>query len=91
MCAPKQLRHFHNLADLESDEWELKDEDIAALDMEGTAEPVEMEDKAPMEEMMKDESENDGYHNVQAVLDSKYRQGWRFLTLWEGYAPNETT
>ena len=90
LCAPKQLLHFHDPEVFESDKWELKDAEVAALDQERAAEPAELED-IPMEEMTKEEMEKDGYYNVQAVLDNKHRQGWLFLTLWEGYGMEETT
>ena len=70
LYAPKQLRHFHDPKDFQSDEWELKDEEVAALEQERAAKPVTLED-TPMEEMTKDEMEKDGYYNSHAILDSK--------------------
>ena len=28
---------------------------------------------------------------VKSVLRHRYRQGWRFLTLWEGFGDEEAT
>ena len=44
-----------------------------------------------MEEVTKEKMEIVDYYNVQAVVESKYRQGWRFLTLWETFGMEETT
>ena len=38
-----------------------------------------------VEEMSKEEMEQDGYFNVEQVLKHKYAHGWRFLVHWEGY------
>ena len=33
----------------------------------------------------------EGFYLVKAVLRHCYCQGWRFLTLWEGYGEDEAT
>ena len=63
LCAPKQLRHFHDPEDFESDEGGLKDEGVAALGQERASNSAELED-IPMEEMKKEEMEKVGYYNV---------------------------
>ena len=90
LCAPKQLRHFHDPEDFESYEEELKDEEVVALDQERAGEPAGLQD-TPMEEMTKEEMEKGRYYNIQAVLDSKYRQRWHSFTLWEGYGREDIT
>ena len=32
-----------------------------------------------------------GFYTVQRVIKSQYKQGWRFLTQWEGYSGKELT
>ena len=38
------------------------------------------------EEMVKE-----GFYLVKSVIRHRYRQGWRFLTLWEGLGVEEAT
>ena len=33
----------------------------------------------------------EGFYLVKSVLRHRYRQGWRFLTLWEGFGVEEAT
>ena len=73
LCTPKLLRHSHNPETLESDELELLDEEVAALDLERAVEPAEHEDTS-MKELMKEQMKKEGYRNLQAVLDSWYCQ-----------------
>ena len=47
--------------------------------------PEENENEMEVEEMSKEEMEQDGYFNVEQVLKHKYAHGWRFLVHWEGY------
>jgi transposase InsO family protein len=35
--------------------------------------------------------EKDGFYQVEAILKHKYRQGWRFLTKWEGFPISSST
>ena len=90
LCAPKQLRHFHDAEDLQSDKWALQDEEVASLDQERAAEPAELED-APIDRMTKREMEKDAYYNVQAILNSKHGEGLRFLTLREACGIEENS
>ena len=71
------------------EEWELKDQGIAALDLQGAASPIEVEEDLP--EMNAEEMAKEGFYLVKSVLRHRYHQGWRFLTLWEGFAVEEVT
>ena len=33
----------------------------------------------------------EGFYLVKSVIRHRYRQGWRFLTLWEGFGVKEAT
>ena len=33
----------------------------------------------------------EGFYVVKSILRYRYRQGWRFLTLWEGFGVEEAT
>ena len=37
------------------------------------------------------EMAKEGFHLVKSSIRHRYRQGWRFLTLWEGFAVGEAT
>ena len=43
------------------------------------------ENEMEIEEMSKEEMAEDGYFNVENILNHKYAHGWRFLVHWEGY------
>ena len=43
MGAAQQLKHYYDPEDLCVEEWELNDEEITALDLQGAASPKEME------------------------------------------------
>ena len=38
-----------------------------------------------------EEMAKEGFYLVKSVLRHRYRQGWRFLTLWEGFGVEEAT
>ena len=42
MCAAQHLKRYHDPEDLCGEEWELNDEEIAALDLQGAASPMEV-------------------------------------------------
>ena len=71
------------------EEWELNDEGIAALDSQGAASPMEVEGDLP--DMKAEEMAKEGFYLLKSVLRHRYRQGWRFLTLWEGFGIEEAT
>ena len=64
-------------------EWELNDEEIAALDLQGAASPMEVE--GDLSDMNAEEMAKEGFYLVKSVLRHRYRQGWHFLTLWGGF------
>ena len=38
-----------------------------------------------------DETLDDSFYNVKAILKHKFSQGWRFLTHWEGFPIGAST
>ena len=89
VCAAQQLKRYYDPEDLRGEEWELNGEEIAALDSQGAASPMEVEGELP--DMNAEEMVKEGLHLVKSVIRSPYRQGWRFLTLWEGFKVEEAT
>ena len=75
--------------DLCREEWELNNEEIAALDLQEAASPMEVEGELP--DMNAEEMAKEGFYLVKLVIRHRYRQGWRFLTLWEGFGVQEAT
>ena len=61
------------------EDWELIDEEIAALHLQGAASPLEVEAEVP--DMNAEEMAKKGFYMVKSILRQCYRQGWRFLTL----------
>ena len=41
--------------------------------------------------MNAEEMAKEGFYLVKSVLRHRYRQGWRFRTLWEGFGVEEAT
>ena len=89
MCAAQQLRCYYDPEDLCGVEWELSEEEIAALDLQGAASPMEVEGEPP--DMNAEEMAKEGFYLVKLVIRHRYRQGWHFLTLWEGFGVEEAT
>ena len=88
LCAPKQLRHYHSPDDLSWDDWLLSDSEIERIDLENAASPEEADE---LEDMTADEMAVDGYYVVAGIARHEYKQGWKFLTLWDGYGLSEAT
>ena len=65
------------------------EEKIAALDLQAAASPIEVE--ADLPDMNAEEMAKEGFYLVKSVLRHRYRQGWGFLTLWEGFGVEEAT
>ena len=86
--APKQLRHYHSPDDLSWSEWRLSDSEDERIDLENAASPEEADE---LEEMIADEMAVDGYYVVAGIARHEYKQGWKFLTLWDGYGLSEAT
>ena len=89
VCAAQQLKRCYDPKDLFGEEWEVNDEEIAALDLQGAASPMEVEEELP--DMNAEEMAKEGFYVVKSVIRHRYRQGWRFLTLWEGFGVEEAT
>ena len=87
MCAAQQLKRYYDPEDLCGEEWELNEKEIAALDLQGAASPMEVEGDLP--DMNAEEMTKEGLYLVKSVIQHRYRQGWRFPTLWEGFAVGE--
>ena len=50
-----------------------------------------MEVEGELPNMNAEEMAKEGFYLVKYVLRHRYRQGWRFLTLWEGFGVKEAT
>ena len=88
LCAPKQFRHYHSPDDLSWDEGRLRDSEVERIDLENAGSPEEADE---LEEMTADEMAVDGYYMVACIARHEYKQGWKFLTLWDGDGLSEAT
>ena len=50
-----------------------------------------MEVEGELPDMNAEEMAKEGFYLVKSVLRHRYRQGWHFLTLWEGFGVKEAT
>ena len=66
VCAAQQLKRYHNPEDLCGEEWELNNEQIAALDLQGAASPMEVEGGLP--NMTAEEMAKEGFCLVKLVI-----------------------
>ena len=82
LCAPKQLRHYNSPDDLSWDEWRLSDSEVERIDLVNAACPEEADE---LKEMTADEMAVDGYYVVAGIARHEYKQGWKILTLSDGY------
>ena len=82
------MRHYHSPDDLSWDEWRLGDSEVERIDLENAASPEEADE---LEEMTANEMVVDGYYVVAGIARHEYKQGWKFLTLWDGYGLSEAT
>ena len=89
MCAAQHMKRYYDPEDLCGEEWELKDKEIAALYLQRAASPMDVEVDLP--DMNAKEMAKEGFYLVKSVLRHRYRQGWRFLILWEEFGVEETT
>ena len=76
VCAAQQLKCYYHPEDLCGEEWELNDEEIATLDLQGAASPMEVEGEHP--DMNAEEMAQEGFYLVKSVIAHRYRQGWPF-------------
>ena len=86
LCAAKQLRHYHSPHELSWDEWHLSDREVECIDLQNAA---TSEDADELEEMTANEMAVDGYYVVAGIARHEYKQGWKFLTLSDGYGLSE--
>ena len=63
MCAAQQLKRYYDAEDRCEKEWELKDEEIAALDLQGAATPMEGKEEPP--DMNVEEMAKEGFYLVK--------------------------
>ena len=66
VCAAQQLKRYYDPDDLCGEEWELNDEKIAALDLEGAASPMEVEEK--LLDVNAEEMAKEGFYLVKSVF-----------------------
>ena len=83
VCAAQHLKRYYDPEELCGEEWELNDEEIAPPDLQGAASTIEVEWKLP--DMNAEETAKEGFYLVKSVLRDRYHQGWRFVTLLEGF------
>ena len=88
-CKSKAQTTWSEFCFYSAEEWELNDEEIAALDLQGAASPMEGEGDLP--DMNAEEMAEEGFYLVKSALRHRFHQGWRFLTLWEGFWVAEAT
>ena len=88
LCAPKQLRHHHLPEELSWNDWHLSDREVQNIDIENAASPEEADQ---LEEMTANEMAVDGCYVVAGIARHESKQGWKFLTLWDGYGLTEAT
>ena len=88
LCAPEQLRHHDSPGDLSLDHWRLSDSEVERINLENAVSPEEAED---LEEMTAYEMAVDGYYAVAGIARQEYKQGLKFLTLWDGYGLSGAT
>ena len=89
MCAAQQLKRYCDSEDLCGKEWQMNDEEIAALDLQGAASPMGVEGELP--DMNAGEMVKEGFYLVKFVIRHRYCQGLRFLILWERFGVEEAT
>ena len=66
MCAAQQLKGHWDSEDLCSEEWEQNNEEIAALDLQGAARPMEVEVELP--DMNAEEMAKEVFYLVNLVI-----------------------
>ena len=74
------LKHFPNTEDAEEDEVELETQ-------------ISLQDDVnqPEEDTPVQSNEEEGMYEVESIESHKYKQGWRFLTVWKGYGLQDAT
>ena len=70
------------------DEWRLSDSEVERIDLENAASPQEADE---LGEMTANEMAANGYYVVTGITRHEYKQGWKFVTLWDAYGLSEAT
>ena len=73
MCAAQQHKRYYDPEDLCVEEWELNNQENAALDLQGAASPMEVEGELP--DMNAEEMAKEGFYLLKSVIRHRYRQG----------------
>ena len=89
VCGAQQHKRYYDPEDLCGEQWKLNYEEIATLDLQGAASRIEVEGELP--DMNAEEIAKEGIYLVKSVIGHRYCQGWRFLTLWEGFGVEKAT
>ena len=66
----------------------MSDREVKRIDLKNAINPEEADE---LEEMTADEMAVDGYYGVAGIACQEYKQGWKLLTLWDGYGLSEAT
>ena len=61
---------------------ELSDREVKRINLESAANPKEANE---LEKMTTDDMAVHGYYVVAGIARHEYKQGWKFLTVWDGY------
>ena len=91
---PSQVQNSENLPFSENqmhDEFEMDDQEAQAHDSQEGEDHNNEEGVANDNVMSENEMNAEGFFSVKQILKHKYHQGWRFLTIWEGYPLNAST
>ena len=71
LCASQQLRQYHSLDQLSTDEGRLSDREVERIDLKNTANPEKAEE---LQEMTADEMAVDGYYVVAGSARPEYKR-----------------
>ena len=71
VCAAQQSSRYYDPEDPCGEEWELNDEEIAALDLQCSASPMEAEGELP--DMNAEEMAKEGFYLSKSVILHRYR------------------
>ena len=76
------LNIYHSSDKLSWDEWRLSHREVERIDLDNAANPEEADE---LEEITAEEMAVDGYYAVASIARHKYKQGWKFVTVWDCY------
>ena len=72
-CTAQHLKHYYDPEDIFWEEWELIDEEIAALDLQGAARPMVVEGEPP--DMNAEEMAKKGLCILRSIHGHRYGEG----------------